>query len=61
MTATCIGFLFYFVCESAPPVPTDSYCKIARPIFWSARDTRRTKEQVDTENRKWKSLCGATK
>jgi hypothetical protein len=33
------------------------YCDVARPIYWSAKDTRATKEQADRENAKWKRLC----
>ena len=54
----CFGLLIMF-CEptqAAPPV--DTYCSVARPIRWSAKDTRLTKEQVDTHNRQWKVLCG---
>jgi len=35
------------------------YCDVARPIYWSAKDTRATKEQADRENAKWKRLCAA--
>lgn len=34
-----------------------TFCSIAKPISWSPKDTRLTKEQVDTHNRKWKALC----
>lgn len=56
---TCVGFLFAFTCTPAqlPSAPAP-YCQIARPIYWSAQDTRATKEQADRENRKWKRLCG---
>ncbi|MGX5776499.1 hypothetical protein [Methylorubrum zatmanii] len=56
----CLGFLFVFTCEPAttPPPPAAPYCDIARPIDWSAQDTRETKEAADRENRKWKRLCG---
>jgi hypothetical protein len=27
-------------------------------IYWSAKDTRTTKEQAERENSKWKRLCG---
>lgn len=57
MTATCIGFLVYFICETPQSPPDDTYCQIARPIFWSARDTRPTKLEIDTHNRVWKQLC----
>lgn len=35
-----------------------TFCQVARPILWSAADTRRTKEQADAHNRKGKALCG---
>lgn len=56
---TCLGLIFFFVCEpstSAPP-PPDTFCQIARPIRFSAKDTRQTKEEADFHNRKWKALC----
>ena len=58
---TCFGLLFVFVCDPAPAPPPAAvpYCEVARPIAWSARDTRETKAQADRENRKWKTLCGA--
>lgn len=56
---TCVGFLVLFQCTPADaPPPEAAYCDIARPVLWSARDTRATKEQADRENRKWKRLCG---
>lgn len=56
---TCTGFAFIFVqmtCTTPAPAP-DTYCQIAKPVYWSKHDTRGTKEQVDRENRKWKRLC----
>ncbi len=36
-----------------------TFCEIAQgPIMWSPADTRFTKEQVDTYNRKGKAICG---
>jgi hypothetical protein len=58
MPTMCFG-LFIMVCQvgkSAPP-PASSYCDIAKPIYWSAQDTRATKEAIDTHNRVYKSLC----
>jgi hypothetical protein len=55
----CFGILV-MVCEltAAPaPPPASTYCQIAKPMYWSTADTRQTKEQIDTENRKWKKLC----
>ena len=57
MTASCIGFVLFYSCTTPDAPPTDSYCLIAAPIFWSAHDTRKTKEQADRHNRIWKSLC----
>lgn len=58
---TCVGFLFAFTCTPAAASPAAApYCDIARPVLWSAQDTRATKEQADRENRKWKRLCSGT-
>ena len=57
---TCFGLLFVMFCEpSGPPAPPppDTYCQIAKPIRFSAKATRLTKEQVDTHNRQWVALC----
>ncbi len=57
----CIGFLFAFSCTPADAPPAAApYCDIARPVLWSAQDTRATKEQADRENRKWKRLCSSS-
>lgn len=59
MSITCTGFALgfaYLTCMQPAP-PPDTYCQIAKPIYWSKQDTRATKEQADRENRKWKRLC----
>ena len=33
------------------------FCTVYSPIYWSAKDTRKTKEQVDANNRVWKKMC----
>jgi hypothetical protein len=43
-----------------PAVAVAPYCDVARPIYWSAKDTRATKDQADRENAKWKRLCAAS-
>lgn len=54
----CIGLgVMFCQVQEAPKPATDSYCEISKPIYWSASDTRATKEQVDTHNRVWKKLC----
>lgn len=62
MEMLCIGLLVMWcdVSDIKPrtPPPADTYCQIARPIYFSASDTRKTKEQADRENRKWRRLCG---
>lgn len=57
---TCKGFAFLFVSMTCQPsgAPPDTYCSIAKPIYWSGADSRVTKEQVDRHNRVWKKLCG---
>jgi hypothetical protein len=54
----CFGLLIMFCQPPAPPPVVDDYCETYKPIYWAAADTRKTKEQVDTENRKFKKLCG---
>jgi hypothetical protein len=44
--------------QPEPALAVAPYCDVARPIYWSAKDTRKTKEQADRENAKWKRLCG---
>jgi hypothetical protein len=61
---TCTGFALLFVsmtCTVAVTPPADTYCQIAKPIYWASGDTRRTKEQADVHNRKWKRLCSKVK
>lgn len=53
----CFGILV-MVCQlEQQPAPADTFCQIAKPIYWSASDTRATKEQADKHNRVWKKLC----
>ena len=57
---TCSGFAFLYVALTCKPVatpPTDTFCQIARPIYWTGGDSRKTKEQADIHNRKYKRLC----
>lgn len=57
---TCTGFAFLFVSMTCTPTaapPSDTFCKIAKPIYWHANDTRGTKKQVDTLNRVYKRVC----
>jgi hypothetical protein len=56
---TCKGFAFIVVsmtCQPAGAAP-DTYCQIAKPVYWSRHDTALTKRQADRENRKYKRLC----
>ena len=55
----CFGLLIMICQPQESPPPVDTYCEIAKPIYWSAGDTRKTKEQVDRENRKYKRFCAA--
>ena len=57
---TCTGFALLVVSMTCKPVatpPTDTFCQIYRPVYWSAKDTRQTKEGNDINNRKYKALC----
>jgi hypothetical protein len=61
MTQVCFG-IFVMLCQPyGSPTVTDSYCKITKPIYWSPKDTRETKTQVDTHNRQWKAVCKGNK
>lgn len=54
----CYGLLLVMWCDQpSPPVPSDSYCSVYKPVMWSSKDTRQTKEQVDRNNRVYKSVC----
>jgi hypothetical protein len=58
MPTICFGLLVMFCQTKEPaPAPASSYCEIAKPIEWSALDTRKTKEAIDTHNRVYKKLC----
>lgn len=55
----CIG-LIVMKCF-LPPAPVTAgatFCQLAKPIYWHAKDTRRTKEGADIHNAKGKRLCG---
>lgn len=59
-TTTCFGLLFIMFCEpSGPktPPPPDTFCQQYKPVYVSPADTRKTKEQVDIANRRWKAVC----
>ncbi len=63
MRAAAIIFIALLLCACAKEQPdlavsAAPYCDVARPIYWSGKDTRATKEQADRENAKWKRLCG---
>ena len=58
------AFVLSLVCACAkqqaePAIAVAPYCEVARPVYWSAKDTSTTKEQADRENAKWKRLCAA--
>ena len=58
MTCTGIAFIFvHLTCTQPAAPPASTYCQLSKPIYWSAADTRKTKEQADVHNRVWKKLC----
>lgn len=62
MTFTCQGVIILFFGQltcTLPPAPAtpDTFCTRYVPIQWSSADTRKTKEQVDRMNRRWKATC----
>lgn len=61
MEMNCVGLalgIALLKCTTAEAPPAQTFCQIAEPQTWSAKDTRRTKEQVDRHNRVGKKLCG---
>lgn len=57
---TCTGFALLFVymtCQQPAVSAGATFCTTYRPILWSAKDTRGTKEQVDKLNRAFKRIC----
>ena len=54
----CYGLLVVMWCEAAQqPIPVDTFCQLYKPVYWSAADSRKTKEQVDSLNTQWKAIC----
>lgn len=54
----CFGLLIMW-CSTNTPAPVGStFCQIAKPIYWHASDTRRTKEAIDLHNARGKQVCG---
>jgi hypothetical protein len=43
---------------STSPPPADTFCLVAKPIYWSAGDTDETIKQVKAHNAAGKILCG---
>lgn len=50
--------LFLSGCATTAGIGGATFCQVAKPIYWTAADTRNTKEQADTHNRVGKELCG---
>lgn len=59
----CSGFMFLvwasLTCVNVDnkPALVDTFCNSYTPVRWSTLDTRQTKEETDTNNRKWKARC----
>lgn len=45
------------IVSSAPTSPAPTFCAVAKPILWSARDTDATIIAVKAHNAAWVSLC----
>ena len=56
----CFGLLVVMWCQTQAPAAQSAaaFCAVAKPIYWSAADTRRTKEQVDEHNAVGRKICG---
>lgn len=60
---TVTGICILFCLQTAPPAPAAAhagatFCQVAKPFYWSATDSRATKEQADEHNRVGRKLCG---
>lgn len=59
MQLTCWGFLIFMSCSGIEgQANAATFCDVAEPIIWTAKDTRLTKKQADAHNRLGKRLCG---
>lgn len=59
-TCTAAGF-FVFACTApdiAPP-PAARFCRLAKPILLSRKDTAETQRQVREMNARYRAICGA--
>jgi hypothetical protein len=55
----CVGLIvIYCHVQQQPATAGARFCDVAKPITWSAKDTRRTKEMIDEHNRVGVRLCG---
>lgn len=56
----CVGLAIVMWCQlpPAPAVQGATFCQVAKPIYWSAADTRATKQDADRHNRIGRRLCG---
>lgn len=53
----CLGILVMWCQMQQAPPTADTFCRNYKPVYWSPKDTRESKEANDTNNRKWKRLC----
>jgi hypothetical protein len=55
----CFGLIVMFCQQPIAPATAGAlFCDAAKPIYWSAKDTRQTKEQADAHNARGKARCG---
>lgn len=45
------------ISTTLPAKPTNEFCAIAKPIYWSKSDSDKTLQQVKEHNAVWKKLC----
>lgn len=58
-TILILGVLASNCAHRPASTSTADPCIAFRPLYWSGKDTRATKDQADSHNRVWKRLCAA--
>jgi hypothetical protein len=57
---TCKGFAFLYVAMTCTPVhtpPSDTYCRITKPLHYEKSTPAATKRRIQIHNRQYRALC----
>lgn len=62
MATICFGILVMYCSPMQQPATAGAtFCEMYEPVYWHAKDTRRSKEKNDRNNRKYERICGGKK